>query len=57
MLAGRLPWKNLPEGVFVDHPELKVIGSWCHGDDGIGVVYIQITANPLVHDYTDSSDM
>lgn len=31
MLAGRLPWKNLPEGVFVDHPELKVIGSWCEG--------------------------
>lgn len=29
MLAGRLPWKNLPEGVFVDHPELKVQGSWC----------------------------
>eukprot|EP00435_Cladocopium_sp_Y103_P044099 s2504_g12.t1 len=31
MLAGRLPWKNLPEGVFVDHPELKVQGSWCQG--------------------------
>ncbi|CAL1147575.1 unnamed protein product [Cladocopium goreaui] len=33
MLAGRLPWKNLPEGVFVDHPELKVQGSWCHGEN------------------------
>ena len=32
-LAGRLPWKNLPEGVFVDHPELKVQGSWCHGEN------------------------
>ncbi|CAJ1354357.1 unnamed protein product, partial [Effrenium voratum] len=29
MLAGRLPWKNLPDGVFVDHPALKVTGTWC----------------------------
>eukprot|EP00913_Durusdinium_trenchii_P010994 g10319.t1 len=29
MLAGRLPWKTLPESVFVDHPALKVTGSWC----------------------------